>query len=176
MQRGIFTWQGYNQYGLNEYFEDTPIGDAVPDFFDRTVMFEVDLASGTDEEIAESLKSVLPQWRKVRHMPSDPLESIRFGYGTIKKIINNRIIPMLDILVWAQEQDVRVSERWLSRLLYSIDDEEVRYDNQIKDTDRPLAMKAMTIDFIRQFHLFINKNSHLKDMKVSDVITLAERD
>lgn len=47
-------------------------------------MFEVDLASGTDEEIAESLKSVLPQWRKVRHMPSDPLESIRFGYGTIK--------------------------------------------------------------------------------------------
>lgn len=83
---------------------------------------------------------------------------------------------MLDILVWAQEQDVRVSERWLSRLLYSIDDEEVRYDNQIKDTDRPLAMKAMTIDFIRQFHLFINKNSHLKDMKVSDVITLAERD
>lgn len=60
---------------------------------------------------------------------------------------------MLDILVWAQEQDVRVSERWLSRLLYSIDDEEVRYDNQIKDTDRPLAMKAMTIDFIRQFHL-----------------------
>ena len=60
---------------------------------------------------------------------------------------------MFDILVWAQEQDVRVSERWLSRLLYSIDDEEVRYDNQIKDTDRPLAMKAMTIDFIRQFHL-----------------------
>ena len=83
---------------------------------------------------------------------------------------------MLDILVWAQEQDVRVSERWLSRLLYSIDDEEVRYDNQIKDTDRPLAMKAMTIDFIRQFHLFINKNSHLKDMKISDVITLAARD
>ncbi|MGS2997500.1 DUF6387 family protein, partial [Escherichia coli] len=29
MQRGIFTLHGYNQYGLNEYFEDTPIGDAV---------------------------------------------------------------------------------------------------------------------------------------------------
>ena len=176
MQRGIFSWQGYNEYGINEYFEDTSVGDAIPDLFDRTVMFEVDLASGTDEEIAESLKSVLPQWRKVKHMPPDPLESIRFGYGTIKKIINNRIIPMLDILVWAQDRDVRVSERWLSRLLYSIDDEEVRYDNQIKDTDRPLAMKAMTTDFIRQFYLFINKNSHLKEMKVSDVIQLAARD
>ncbi len=58
---------------------------------------------------------------------------------------------MLDILVWAKEQDVRISDGWLSRLLYSLDDEEVRYDDQIKDTDRPLAMKATTTDFIRQF-------------------------
>lgn len=176
MQRGIVSWQGYNEYGINEYFEDASIGDAVPDLFDRTVMFEVDLASGTDEEIAESLKSALPQWRRVKHIAPDPLEAIRFGYGTIKKIINNRIIPMLDILVWAKEQDVRISDGWLSRLLYSLDDEEMRYDDQIKDTDRPLAMKATTTDFIRQFHFFMNKNSHLKDMAVSDVLKLAARD
>ncbi len=35
-------------------------------------MFEVDLASGTDEEIAESLKSALPQWRRVKHIAPDP--------------------------------------------------------------------------------------------------------
>ena len=29
-----------------------------------------------------------------------PLESVRFGYGTIKKLISYRVIPMLDILVW----------------------------------------------------------------------------
>lgn len=176
MQRGIFSWQGYDEYGINEYFEDSSVVDAIPDLFDQTVMFEVDLASGTDEEIAESLKAALPQWRKVKHIAPDPLESVRFGYGTIRKIVNNRIIPMLDILVWAQEQDVRVSDEVLSRLLYTLDDEEIRYNHQIKDTDRPLAMKATTTDFNRQFCFFINKNSHLKEMKVSDVIQLAVRD
>ncbi|HGY4723582.1 TPA: hypothetical protein ACNV1G_004847, partial [Citrobacter amalonaticus] len=34
----------------------------------------------------------------------------------------------------------------------------------------------VTDDFIRQFNFFINKNSHLKEMKVSDVIQLAARD
>ncbi|MGK3539521.1 DUF6387 family protein, partial [Escherichia coli] len=41
-----------------------------------------DLASGTDEEIAESLKAALPQWRKVKGIDENPLESVRFGYGT----------------------------------------------------------------------------------------------
>ena len=73
----------------------------MPDQFSRTVMFEIDLASGTDEEIAESLKTALPQWRKVKGIDENPLESVRFGYGTIKKLISYRVIPMLDILVWA---------------------------------------------------------------------------
>jgi hypothetical protein len=73
----------------------------MPDQFSRTVMFEIDLASGTDEEIAESLKAALPQWRKIKGIEPDPLESVRFGYGTIKKLISYRVIPMLDILVWA---------------------------------------------------------------------------
>ena len=176
MQRGIFFWHGNDEYALNRDFADKPIGDGMPDLFDRTVMCEVDLASGTDEEIAESLKAALPQWRKVKHIAPAPPESVRFGYGTIRKIVNNRIIPMLDILVWAEEQGVRVSDILLSRLLYSLDDEDMRSEEHIKDTDRPLAMKAATTDFIRQFHFFINKNSHLKDMKVSDVLKLAARD
>ncbi|MGK3538717.1 DUF6387 family protein, partial [Escherichia coli] len=45
---------------------------------------------------------------------------------------------------------------------------------QIKDTDRPLALKSCTTDFIRQFHYFMNKNSHLKQMKVSDVMKLSD--
>jgi hypothetical protein len=31
MQRGIFTWQGYNEYGINEYFEESSVVDAIPD-------------------------------------------------------------------------------------------------------------------------------------------------
>ena len=104
------------------------------------------MASGTDEEIAESLKAALPQWRKIKGIEPDPLESVRFGYGTIKKLISYRVIPMLDILVWAAVKKIRVSDDRLSRLLYTDDDEEseMRQSSQIKDTDRPLALKSCT--------------------------------
>ena len=39
----------------------------MPDQFTRTIMFEIDLAKvAQNEEIAESLKAALPQWRKVK--------------------------------------------------------------------------------------------------------------
>ncbi|MGK7384417.1 DUF6387 family protein, partial [Salmonella enterica] len=75
-------------YVVNKEFEEKPVSESMPDEFTRTVMFEIDLASGTDEEIAESLKSALPQWRKFKRIEENPLESVRFGYGTIKKLIN----------------------------------------------------------------------------------------
>ncbi|MGP6913177.1 DUF6387 family protein, partial [Klebsiella pneumoniae] len=76
----------------------------------------------------------------------------------------------------AAVKKIRVSDDRLSRLLYTDDDEEseMRQSSQIKDTDRPLALKSCTTDFIRQFHYFMNKNSHLKQMKVSDVMKLSD--
>ncbi|HCT9899625.1 TPA: hypothetical protein OUD55_004279 [Citrobacter koseri] len=176
MQRGGFVWHEGDNYSINRDLREESLSDIMPDQFSRTVMFEIDLASGTDKEIAESLKAALPQWRKVKGIDENPLESVRFGYGTIKKLISYRVIPMLDILVWAAIKKIRVSDDRLSRLLYTDDDEEsdMRLSSQIKDTDRPLALKACTIDFIRQFHFFMNKNSHLKEMKVSDVMKISD--
>ncbi|WP_446908612.1 DUF6387 family protein, partial [Klebsiella pneumoniae] len=81
-------------------------------------------------------------------------------------------------LVWSTLHNVRISEDRLSRLLYTDDDDEeqTRLNHQIRDTDRPLALKAASIPFIRQFHLFINKNSHLKNIRVSDVMKIADSD
>lgn len=176
MQRGGFVWHEGDNYSINRELREESLSDIMPDQFSRTVMFEIDLASGTDEEIAESLKTALPQWRKVKGIDENPLESVRFGYGTIKKLISYRVIPMLDILVWAAVKKIRVSDDRLSRLLYTDNDEEseVRLPNQIKDTDRPLALKACAIAFIRQFNHFINKNNHLKQIKVNDVIKLTD--
>ncbi|HAU3346921.1 TPA: DUF6387 family protein [Salmonella enterica subsp. houtenae serovar [1],40:z4,z23:-] len=176
MQRGGFLWHEGDNYSINRELREESLSDIMPDQFSRTVMLEIDLASGTDEEIAESLKAALPQWRKIKGIDENPLESVRFGYGTIKKLISYRIIPMLDILVWAAVKKIRISDDRLSRLLYTDDDEEseMRESSQIKDTDKPLALKAYTIDFIRQFHFFINKNTHLKEMKVKDVLQLKD--
>ncbi|EOA0355287.1 hypothetical protein ACHGLN_004804, partial [Escherichia coli] len=63
-------------------------------------------------------------------------------------------------------------------MLYTDDDDEIntRLNHQIRDTDKPLALKAASIPFIRQFNLFINKNSHLKKIRVSDVMKIADSD
>lgn len=83
---------------------------------------------------------------------------------------------MLDVLLWAKVYDLRVSDDRLSRLLYTDEDDEavIRLSYHIKDADRPLAMKAATIDFVRQFNFFINRNPHLKNMRVSDVMKLSD--
>lgn len=164
LRNSLFFWDGSDEYSVNREFLDSPVSEVLPKLFRDTVMVEIDLVNGTDEEIAESLKAALPQWRKVRGIKADTSDSIRFGYGTIKKIINYRLIPMIDILVWSNLHKVRISENRLSRLLYTDDDNEsdTRLNHQIRDTDRPLAMKAASIPFIRQFNLFINKNDHLK--------------
>ena len=86
---------------------------------------------------------------------------VRFGYGTIKKIINYRLVAMLDILLWAKRKELRISDDRLSRLLYTDEDEETttRLGYHIKDSDRPLAM---------------NRNPNLKNMRVSDVMKLSD--
>ncbi|KHT02568.1 DUF6387 family protein [Pectobacterium brasiliense] len=178
LRNSLFFWDGGNEYSVNREYLDSPVSEVLPRLFTNTVMVEIDLSSGTDEEIAESLKAALPQWRKVRGIEPDITDAVRFGYGTIKKIINYRLIPMIDILVWSNLHKVRISEDRLSRLLYTDDDDEeqTRLNHQIRDTDRPLALKAASIPFIRQFHLFINKNSHLKNIRVSDVMKIADSD
>jgi hypothetical protein len=178
LQNSLFFWEGGDEYSVNREFLDRPVSEALPRLFRDTVMVEIDLTNGTDEEIAESLKAALPQWRKVRGIEADTTDAIRFGYGTIKKIINYRLIPMIDILVWSNLHKVRISENRLSRLLYTDDDDEsdTRLNHQIRDTDRPLAMKAASIPFIRQFNLFINKNDHLKNIRVSEVMKISDSD
>ncbi len=101
LRNSLFFWDGSDEYSVNREFLDSPVSEVLPKLSRDTVMVEIDLANGTDEEIAESLKAALPQWRKVRGIEPDITDAIRFGYGTIKKIINYRLIPLIDILVWS---------------------------------------------------------------------------
>lgn len=175
MVAGLFAWDGGQQYKIIPDYSDSFISEIFNDSLTKnTVMLEIDLASGTDEEIAESIRTALPQWRKIKATEPDMSSVVRFGYGTIKKMVSYRIIAMLDILIWSKIHKVRVSDDRLSRLLYTDDDneDETRLNHHIRDSDRPLAIKAATINFIRQFNYFLNKNPHLKDMKVSDVMKL----
>ncbi|MBN3055185.1 DUF6387 family protein [Pectobacterium brasiliense] len=177
MEKSLFGLHD-DEYWVDKKIYNIPIAETMPVLFQHSVMIEIDLTAGTDEEIAESLKALLPQWRKIRGIEPEPSDSVRFGYGTIKKIINYRLLPILDILIWAKRNDIRVSDDRLSTLLHSDTDEEdkTRSGSRIKDTDKPLAIKTVSKSFILQFHHFLNKNPDLRDTKVSEVMKRADKE
>ena len=110
LRNSLFFWDGSDEYSVNREFLDSPVSEVLPKLFRDTVMVEIDLANGTDEEIAESLKAALPQWRKVRGIEPDVTEAIPLVMERLRKIINYRLIPLIDILVWSNLHQVRVSE------------------------------------------------------------------
>lgn len=123
-----------------------------------------DLESSSDEEIIGSLRALLPVWRKEYGIKGRKQEA--FGLGKILKLVDYRILPMIDLLMWAKLKDVSLSNTILSRVLYPKLTDEVRGDEQLKDTDRPIAERAMSGETCKNIESFINKNSHIKDIPI----------
>ena len=178
MKKALFIRANSEQYKIDSTIENEYISEKIPEQFPTTIMLEIDLAAGSDDEIAEALRISLPQWRKVKGVKPAPLDAVRFGYGTIKKLMSYRIIPMLDLLAWSERKKVLLSDDRISRLIYRDEDDDkvIRQGYHIRDADRPLAMKVVENDFLRQFYFFINKNRHIKEMSVYDVMKITDTD
>ncbi|EOW6517394.1 DUF6387 family protein [Cronobacter dublinensis] len=130
----------------------------------------------TDDEVIEHIKRMLPQWRKDYGVGEPAIGSFRFGLSTVKKVINLRVIPMLDLLLWAKRNDAKISYEQFSRLLYPNDSEVIRGSSQIKDTDKPFADKVLTREFDRLFNLWLSKNDFMMDIKVADAMKMNEKE
>ncbi|WP_033577398.1 DUF6387 family protein [Dickeya chrysanthemi] len=130
----------------------------------------------TDDEVIEHLKRMLPQWRKKYDVGEPDIGSFRFGLSTVKKVINLRVIPMLDLLLWAKRNGAKISYEQLSRLLYPNDSEVIRGGAQIKDTDKPFADKVLTREFDRLFNLWLSKNDYMIDTKVAEAMKMNEKE
>ncbi|WP_097410461.1 DUF6387 family protein [Escherichia coli] len=178
MKKALFIRANSEQYKIDSTIENEYISEKIPEQFPTTIMLEIDLAAGSDDEIAEALRISLPQWRKVKGVKPAPLDAVRFGYGTIKKLMSYRIIPMLDLLAWSERKKVHLSDDRISRLIYRDEDDDkvIRQGYHIRDADRPLAMKVVENDFLRQFYFFINKNRYIKEMSVYDVMKITDTD
>jgi len=94
----------------------------------------------------------------------------------IKKLIDFRIIPMLDLLYWSERNGIKLSDAEMSGLLYRVGIDVVRGDSQIKETDKPMALKARTRQFGNLFTTFLYKNRYLMDMKVSALLDKVNSD
>ncbi|MFI8028693.1 DUF6387 family protein [Serratia marcescens] len=139
-----------------------------------SVCLEIDLSDSTDEELVYSFMHLLTKWRKELNVKEPSIDNLRFGVGTIKKLIEYRIIPLLDIIYWEKQNDLKIPNELLSRILFPLDKGVIKSGAQIKDTAKPLAIKTLTTDFDRYFGLFLKKNGHLRGMRISDVMKLAD--
>lgn len=124
-----------------------------------------ELESSSDDEIIGALRALLPVWRKEYGIKGRKQET--FGLGKIRKLADYRILPMMDLFMWAKLKDVSLSNTLLSSVFYPELTDEVRGDEQLKDTDRPIAEKTMTGETSKNIESFINKNRHLMDVTLT---------
>ncbi|SFN61896.1 hypothetical protein SAMN05216516_11211 [Izhakiella capsodis] len=138
---------------------------------------EINLSLSTDNQIIESLRYLLDRWRKQTGI-KPKLSQFTYGFGEamVLKIVDFRVIPILDLLYHAKLNNYKLSDKDLEQLLYRWGMEGCRDQVQIKETDRPLAKKALTNEFDNLFTMFLYKNRHLMDMKVSEVYKMNERE
>ena len=139
------------------------------------IPLEIDISVSTDEQIIESMRYLLNRWRRHTGVKAKAMDQ-NYGFGEVMvlKLIDFRIIPILDLLYHAKHYGYKLSDKDLEQLLYRWGREEMRDQVQIKETDRPLAKKALTRGFDNLFTMFLYKNRHLMDMKISVLIEMHE--
>lgn len=134
------------------------------------IFISFDIENSSDEEVLNSLKVMLPVWRKEYQIKESKLE--KFGLAKVIKLIDYRILPMMDLLLWAKMKKITLTNTLLSRILYPRLTDEIRGEEQLKETDRPLAEKALSGETCKSIENFINKNSHMESVTLSGLRSL----
>lgn len=172
----IFSLESFvkNSYQLKKDVKEQPITQSMRAVFLRSnesrVYPSFDLESSSDDEIISSIRTLLPVWRKEYGIIDKKQET--FGIGKILKLVDYRIIPMMDLLMWSKLNSISLSNTILTRVLYPKLTDEVRGEEQLKDTDRPIAEKALSGETCKNIENLINKNRHLIDIPISQLRTL----
>ena len=116
----------------------------------------IDLDGSTDTEILEELRTLLPMWRKQLNL-AEPAknECGMVGPSTIKRIIEYRVIPMFDLMIWAKINGFEYSAEQLSRVLYP---DEIVSAKHVSDTRKPFATKFIDENYVDMINLWIKQN------------------
>lgn len=106
------------------------------------VMLTVDL-NNRDEVLIESFSELLPQWRQQLNMP-EPDKPVAGDWESIRrKIIDYKIIPLIDLLSWENSTDSKVSLGVLAVSLFPYGEKE---SFAIAQTVKPFLDKIMKND------------------------------
>ncbi|MEB5738605.1 DUF6387 family protein [Klebsiella aerogenes] len=138
------------------------------DCFSSSVLTSIDLDGATDDEIISNLAILLPLWRKQLGLPEqEHVAQKRIGIRTIQKLVSNRVLPILDLLLWGQVNSKEITNPMLSVLVFSDDPKDTQ---AIKDSIKPFAVEAMSEKYTRLLRLYSNRDTEIASCKLSEVM------
>ncbi|HID5714752.1 TPA: DUF6387 family protein, partial [Klebsiella pneumoniae] len=146
---------------LSEYLKETPLKNLA------RITVDIHLEEASTEDIIEHLKVLIPQWKRRLKMKAPADREYRFGKSTFRKVIEYRLIPMMDLIFWgADNNDTKIPLSLMSSLLHEDSDND-RDEGMLKATDYPLAMAFLTDEsYLKSLEDYIMQNNHLKDTPV----------
>lgn len=132
----------------------------------------ISLEDFTDAEILADLAELLPKWRKQLGM-KEPNKKLNKTTGrerqseesVIKRVIEYRIIPMLDLMIWAKLNDFKYTDEQLSRVLYP---DELVTAQKFAETRRARARDFENEHFIDMVMLWLRQTDRGTDKRNGD--------
>ncbi|WP_448556026.1 DUF6387 family protein [Thalassotalea montiporae] len=111
-----------------------------------SININIDLYNATDKVIIQEIKKMLPLWRKSLDIeePKNNYFSRRLDYD---KVPSYKIIPLLDLLMWAQIEQKKIPLRVLTSVLFPKGE---KGETELKQTILPMARRFISSNY---FHI-----------------------
>jgi hypothetical protein len=138
------------------------------------VLASIYLEEFTDEEILQELRWLLPRWREQKGIKSRKTSKSRIGQKTFVRIIERRLIPLLDLMLWGRRELVSITNAELAYKLFDGSDGEIKGEEHLKKVIQPFLREAMTNLFIRDLRHYLDCQPHLDSRLVKDHIQIME--
>ncbi|EGN9314124.1 hypothetical protein J4I25_000172 [Salmonella enterica] len=137
--------------------------------FTDMVLLSVNLDDATDEEILVSMRKLLPLWRKQLELPEHAhVAPKKIGVKTLQKLITNRVLPILDLIIWEKRFDKMVTNPMIGVLVFNDDPKNTQ---SIKETIKPFALEVMTEEYTRLLRLYMNRDGEISSAKMSELMS-----
>lgn len=156
---------------ISEYMKQGGLNPA------NKMLIEIDLEQASSDDLAEHLKVLIALWQKHLKTAKPPKRTFRFGHKTFQRILDYKVIPLMDLISWEQtnNEGKNIPFNILADILHGNDG--VRSSDHIKDTDYDYAKKYLDKDeYFKVLNDFYIKNNMLKDWKITEVIKINEKE
>lgn len=186
MTRGALFNYGRAMYRLETSEQTDPVAvssDYISEYLKQggmnpanKMLIEIDLEEASSDDLAEHLKVLIALWQKHLKTPKPPKRRFRFGHKTFERILDYKVIPLMDLISWEQlyNEGKNIPFNILADILHGIGG--VRSRDNIKDTDYDYAKSYLDKDeYFKVLNDFYIKNNMLKDWKISEIITFNDK-